>query len=202
VKFLKLLIVPAAVLLSVATAVPVFANHAEISAQLKCTQVGQVCFDLTVSTEDFPPEGREFKLTLLGHKKGDNADSFSQIGSSQTLKLENNLDNKVVNVCFETGSVTQFDEFKLKIEAVGSDLTVNGETAVTLGPFDNTCPTPTPTATATPTPTPTATASPVAALANTGGLDLRFPLIGLTVLVAGLALLLVSFSRGRSTPTK
>jgi hypothetical protein len=49
---------------------------------------------------------------------------------------------------------------------------------------------------------PTATATPAATLAGTGGFDFRFPLIGVTALVAGLALLLVSVSRGRSTPTK
>ena len=54
-------------------------------------------------------------------------------------------------------------------------------------------PAPTPTAsTATPTATPSALA-----LAPTGGPDLRLPLIGLTVIVAGLALFLISAGRRR-----
>jgi len=51
---------------------------------------------------------------------------------------------------------------------------------------------------------PTASASTVAAvtLAQTGGFDFRFPLIGLVLLVAGGALYLISASRGRSANTK
>ncbi|TMC11866.1 MAG: hypothetical protein E6J41_04680 [Chloroflexi bacterium] len=70
--------------------------------------------------------------------------------------------------------------------------------------------TPTPTATATPTsggsgggsPTPTASANTTVALAQTGGFDFRYPLIGLILLVAGGALFVVSASRGRSAQTK
>ncbi len=47
------------------------------------------------------------------------------------------------------------------------------------------------------------TANTTAALAPTGGFDFRFPLVGLAVLAAGLALFLVSSSRGwRSTGDK
>jgi len=75
-------------------------------------------------------------------------------------------------------------------------------------------PTPTPTATATPTatptpggggsgtPTPSASANTTVALAQTGGFDFRYPLIGLVLLVAGGTLLVVSASRRRSSDTK
>src|SRR5262249_32055168 len=49
------------------------------------------------------------------------------------------------------------------------------------------------------TPTPSASAAVTPTLAGIGGFDFRFPLIGLTALVAGLALLLISASRGRSS---
>ncbi len=75
--------------------------------------------------------------------------------------------------------------------------------------FPDKCPSPSPSpsssAPASPAPSSSAPASPSLAAANTalaatGGLDFRFPLVGLTVLVAGLALFLVSSSRGwRST---
>jgi hypothetical protein len=51
-------------------------------------------------------------------------------------------------------------------------------------------------------PTPTASANTTVALAQTGGFDFRFPLIGLVLLVAGGALFVVSASRGRSASTK
>jgi hypothetical protein len=74
-------------------------------------------------------------------------------------------------------------------------------------------PTPTPTAPATPTPTPSggsgggspspsASANTTVALAQTGGFDFRYPLIGLVLLVAGGALFVVSASRGRSSAAK
>jgi len=78
-----------------------------------------------------------------------------------------------------------------------------------------TAPTPTPTATPTATPTPTpsggsgggspspsASANTTVALAQTGGFDFRYPLIGLVLLVAGGALFVVSASRGRSSASK
>lgn len=93
------------------------AQHAEISARLNCTSATNVCFDLTVSTADFNPSTRHFTLTLLGHKKGDQTDTFNAIGSSQDLALDNNLDDKLVPVCVT--DVTGFDQFRLKIDAVG-----------------------------------------------------------------------------------
>jgi hypothetical protein len=54
-----------------------------------------------------------------------------------------------------------------------------------------------------PSPTATATATATATtLAQTGGFDFRFPLIGVVLLVAGGALYVVSASRGRSAGTK
>jgi hypothetical protein len=68
-------------------------------------------------------------------------------------------------------------------------------------PTESPTPTPTPTESSTAASealaaSPAASSSPVAAMAQTGGFDFRFPLAGLSLLVAGLALLLVSVSRG------
>jgi hypothetical protein len=219
-KVLRFVAIPAMVvgMLSLVTATA-YANHAQISATLNCTSATNVCFNLTVSTTDFPTGGRDITVTLLGHQTGDsNASHFTQIGTPQTVHLAKGLDNATVPVCFADVSAAGFDMFKIKIQAVGSQFDVNGSTYTTLGPFNNTCstqtPTPTPTPTATPTPTPTATsgatptptatatAETTVALAQTGGFDFRFPLIGLILLVAGGALYVVSASRGRSASSK
>jgi hypothetical protein len=203
-KVLKFLSVPVmgAGVLALMTAT-VAANHAEISAKLTCSSATKVCFDLTVSTADFSPDTRHFTLTLLGHKKGDASGKFTPIGQSQDLALQNNLNNAdVPNICFDNVTTTDFDSFKLDIEAVGDNLTVNGHTEVALGPFDSNCPTPlpspSPSVPASPSPSPSPSANTTVVLAQTGGFDFRFPLIGLTLLVAGGALYLVSASRGRS----
>jgi len=206
-KFLKLLGVPlmAVGMLTLMTA-GAYANHATIVAKLDCTSQTKVCFDLTVTTTDFPAQGgRDITVTLLGHKKGDAADKVTQIGQPQTVHLDKDLtDKKLPPVCFEDVKTTDFDSFSLEIKPDNAaDFTVNGKAKVVLGPFDNVCPTPTPTPTATPSATASPSASPSAnttvVLANTGGFDYRFPLIGLVILVAGAALFVVSASRGRST---
>jgi hypothetical protein len=193
------------------------ANEATVSAALNCTSSTKVCFTLTVSTQDFPDSGRQLTFTLLGHQKGAPSNTFTAIGTPQTITFQNNLDDAKSTLCFDQIDTTKFDSFELDIKAVGDSLTVNGKTEVQLGPFDNSCPTPTPTpatptpATPTPTqsggsgggtPTPTASANTTVALAQTGGFDFRYPLIGLVLLVAGGALFVVSASRGRSSASK
>ena len=158
--------------------------------------------------------------TLLGHMKGDAANAFKPVGQAQTMTFDNGLSNHQFQLCFDQVTTTSFDSFELQVQAVGSGLDVNGKNYVKLGPFQNNCmqstPTPTPTPTATPTPTPTATptgggngagsptptANTTAALAETGGFDFRYPLIGLVLLVAGGTLFVVSASRRRSAQTK
>lgn len=185
-----------------------YANHATIETALNCTSQTKVCFDLTVSTSQFPQQGRDITVTLLGHKKGDaDAKHFVPVGSSQTVHLNDNLDAKKIQVCFNDVKTSDFDAFELNIKPDNAeDFDINGKTEVTFGPFANNCPTPTPSpspsssasASPIPSPSPSASANTVAVLANTGGFDFRFPLIGLVVLVAGAALFVVSASRGRS----
>jgi hypothetical protein len=203
-KLLKILSIPAiaAGVLTLMTATA-YANTAEISAKLNCTSATKVCFDLKVSTADFPSEGRDITVTLLGHKKGDSSNNFNAIGQPQPVHLDQNLNNAIVSVCFDNVTTTDFDSFKLDIKVVGPNFTVNGGTEVTLGPFDNSCPTPSP----SPSPSPSTSTSPstspsattTTTLANTGGFDFRFPLIGLILLVAGGTLYVIGASRGRST---
>jgi hypothetical protein len=197
--------------LSMATA---SANHATIKAQLNCTSSTQVCFNLTVSTADFPTGGRDITATLLGHKKGDSSNDFVTVSGPQTVHLAQNLDNASIQLCFPNVTASNFDTFELDLKVVGDAFDINGQTEVKLGPFDNSCPTPSPSPTApTPTPTqtggsgggspaPSASANTTVALAQTGGFDFRYPLIGLILLVAGGALFVVSASRGRSSASK
>jgi len=187
------------------------ANHATIQAALNCTSSTRVCFNLTVSTADFPADGRDITATLLGHKKGDSdANHFVVVSGPQTVHLDQNLDDAAIKVCFPDVTTSDFDSFKLDLEVVGTEFDINGQTEVKLGPFANSCPapSPSPTPTATPTgngagsPNPGSSANTTVALAQTGGFDFRYPLIGLVLLVAGGALFVVSASRGRSSARK
>jgi len=204
-RVLKVLSIPLmAIGMLTALTATALADHAEIRAALNCTSAMKVCFDLTASTADFSPSTRHFTLTLLGHKKGDQTDTFNAIGSSQDLPLDNNLDDAVVQACFNVTDVIGFDKFRLKIDAVGESLTVNGQTSATLpstGGFTNNCPTSSTPPPPSPSPSPSA-ATTTSALAGTGGFDFRFPLIGLVLVVAGGALYLVSTGRGRSAQGK
>lgn len=194
------------------------ANHATIQAALNCTSSTRVCFNLTVSTSDFPSSGRDITATLLGHRKGDapTAD-LVVVSGPQTVHLDRNLDDASIQLCFPDVATSNFDAFELDLKVVGSEFDINGKTEVKLGPFVNNCPSPTPTPTAPPTATPSATpsggsgggspspsasANTTVALAQTGGFDFRYPLIGLILLVAGGALFVLSTSRGRSSAPK
>jgi hypothetical protein len=180
-----------------------YANHADIKAKLNCTSQTEVCFDLTVSTSDFPDTGRDIKVMLFGHAKNDaKADHFVPVGEAQPVHLDKDLKDKTISVCFKDVKTTDFDKFQIEIVAVQikpGDFDVNGMAKVTLGPFDNTCPTPAPSTPTPSTPTPTTSSNTGAVLASTGGFDFRFPLLGLAILVAGATLFVVSASRGRST---
>jgi hypothetical protein len=218
VKVLKLLVVPAVVLLSLVMAAPAFAHGVTAAklTQAEC-QNGQICVTLTGNVASGTDERHVFVDIFA---KG----SDQSLGEVKFVVPENHTGQTVAMTpdteCFKAVSGDSSATFILKIVKVTQkddktpgDLSLeltnsNPPQTIQFPTEDNKpveiknltlaqCPPP-----STPTPTPTATATPVAALANTGGLDLRFPLIGLTVLVAGLALLLVSFSRGRSTPTK
>src|SRR5262245_13032731 len=117
-----------------------YAQEATIQAQLDCTSATKVCFNLTVSTRDFPAEGRDISVTLLGHAKGAPANDFAVVSGPQTVHLDQNLDDAAIQVCFTGVNTPSFDTFELDIKAVGTGFTVNGKTEVALGPFTNNCP--------------------------------------------------------------
>jgi hypothetical protein len=228
VKLTRVLTMPAVLLFCLVMAVPAFADEtqvatqsdvATIQAQFSCTQVGKVCFTLTVTTQ-FVSAGRDVTLTLLGHKIGDPAGMLTTI-NSQTLHLDAGLDGATLPpICFDGVTTAPFDSFVLRIAVVGTAFTVNGKESVDLGAFTNNCPppptptptptprprpspspspSPTPTASLTASPTATPTASTTTGLAQTGGFNFVFLLIGLVVIVAGLAVYLVSASRTRGS---
>lgn len=134
------------------------------------------------------------------------------------VHLDRNLKDTVIRICVPAPSDVTFVQFVVQVEPVESDLTLtlNGSNAPHLLPgggaaflafLDNNCtkatPTPTPSPSASSTATPSPSASPVAmVLAQTGGLDLRFPLVGAVLLLLGSSLLLVAASRRRSSSTR
>jgi hypothetical protein len=215
VKLLKLLTAPAVLLMWAVMAVPASAHHVtQVTLSQTCdTTTGRICLELKGQIQP-DTDVRIVTLDLLG-KKGSAAPA--KVGEVTLTVPQNHGSAPVafdVTKCFDvvSGSFDSFSIVWVKVtDSAGApaDLTIalaNGPTftedqlpaTLVSGVQPCTARTPTPTATATPaTPTPTATAANTAALAQTGGFDFRLPLIGLTVIVAGLALFLVSASRGR-----
>jgi hypothetical protein len=223
VKLLKLLTAPAVLLMWAVMAVPASAHHVtQVTLSQTCdTTTGRICLELKGQIQP-DTDVRIVTLDLLG-KKGSAAPA--KVGEVTLTVPENHGSAPVafdVTKCFDvvSGSFDSFSIVWVKVtDSAGApaDLTIalaNGLTFTQdqlpatlvsgVQPCTAATPTPTPTATATATPgagagtpTPTATAANTAALAQTGGFDFRLPLIGLTVIVAGLALFLVSASRGR-----
>ena len=202
-KLLKLLIVPAVLLFSVVMAVPASAHEATSLAvtQAACTN-GQICINVDVTIPATGNDARQIKFELFGVKgqtvtdlkEGLIIDLPASTGTAQDLHIKNK--------CFEAVTGT-FDHFLIKYEGtVSGDLTLKDSEGNVIQPGDTVLDKITPCVTQT-SPAPTSPSPSAAAtsttLAGTGGFDFRFPLIGLTVLLAGLALLLVSASRGRST---
>lgn len=200
VKFVKLLTVPAVFLLSLALAVPAFAHSATITnLTASCNSDHKVCFDFDVTTSGLDSTGRDVLVDLI------NAQTNQVL---ETRREHLAIDTTHVHDCF-SAVVSTTTKLTIKIRVPnGSDLDLgDSQTSVdTQGCVPSQTPTPTPT-TPTPTPTqstggtPTATATTLA-LAQTGGFDYRFPLLGLVLLVAGGVLFVVSASRGRSAGTK
>ena len=217
VKLLKLLIVPAVLLFSVVMAAPAFAHNASITGlTASCDQTGKICVDFNVTTTGFDDNGRDILLNLRGRKP--NTSDFVDTGVIPVrVHLTKNLHDKNFHLCFPGAPPTGFDQFKVKItvppdvldsqgnpikdnegKPIKNDLELDEDSTLTSEAFSaSTCVAQTP---PTPqTPTPTSSAAAATTLAGTGGFDFRYPLVGLTALVAGLALLLVSASRGRSS---
>jgi uncharacterized surface anchored protein len=211
VKLLKLLTVPAVLLVSAMMAVPVSAHSATITNLMaSCNSDHKVCFDFDVTTSNFDATGRDVLVDLINTKTGTVVEELTEHLSSTTTHVHD---------CFMT-NVPTTTALTVKIRVPkGSDLDLgDSQTTVdTQGCTSAATPTPTPSATPTATPTPTSTpsggsgggtptATPTAntavPLAQTGGFDFRYPLIGVILLVAGGALLVVSANRGRSSASK
>ncbi len=185
-RLLKLLTLPAVLLLTGLLAIPVYANHAKVTELTgTCKQTGQICFHIVFTPDDIPADGsRTITVKLLGRHEGSN--DFVETGVSKDITIPGSQNRKeqTVDACFDqvdtSSTVTNSDKFECQ----------------------KSTPTPTPSHSASATPSPSASANTVAVLAETGGFDFRFPLIGLALLVAGGALYLISASRGRSADSK
>lgn len=199
-KLVKLLIVPAMLLLTVALAVPAFAHSATITdLKASCSSDKKVCFDFDVKTRDFDANGRDVLVDLVDTK---------QNKVLETLKEHLSQDSTHVHDCF-TGAIAAATALTIRIRVPqGSDLEL-GDSKTSVDTAGCVSSSPSPTATSTPSgsgggsPSPSSSsATTTVALAQTGGLDFRFPLIGLVLLVAGGTLYVVSASRGRSAGSK
>jgi len=210
VKLLKLLIVPAVLLFSVAVAAPTFAHHlSKATLTETCKSNGQICLQLTGEVAE-GTDARTVVVQLFGDSSttplGEVQFSIPKFDSDHPEKNQVNETE-----CFQAVTTGNFAHFNIKWVKVldkdgkAADLVIELNDAtldsknlpITLFRDVQPCvaaPPPTPQ-----TPTPTASAAVTTTLAGTGGFDFRYPLVGLTVLVAGLALLLVSASRGRSS---
>lgn len=207
-KLVKLLIVPAVALLSLGLAVPAFAHSASLTITSTCdTHTGKICVDLKGTLAD----DNDARTIILG--------LFPAGSQAQTpletlqITLPSNRDGK--HSQFDSGSVC-FDAVKgvsgpFDVKYLGTvgdqdlALTINdkpvdkGDVVLKgVATCTATSPSPSPSASAS-APAATPSATPVATLAQTGGFDFRYPIIGLAVVVVGLGLFLVSMSRGRRT---
>jgi hypothetical protein len=168
------------------------------------TSLGEIEFKLPASNGST----QQFDQTLCFNAVNSNASGFTVKAVKVTDSSGNSSDLRI-----QIGSTTiTFPLGKYQAPpTVGETGSCQAMQSPTPTPSPNGTPTPTPTA-PTPTatsggngagsPTPTASANTTAALAETGGFDFRFPLIGLVLLVAGGALFVISASRGRSAQTK
>jgi len=190
VKLLKLLIVPAVLLFSVVMAAPASAHGATITnLTASCNSDHKVYFAFDVVTSDFDQAGRDVLVDLVDTQQNKVLETKTEHLSATTTHVTD---------CFDT-VVSTTTSLTIKIHVPeGSDLDLGGS-QTSVDTHGCVAPSPSPSAPA-PSPSPSASAAATSTtLAGTGGFDFRFPLIGLTVLLAGLALLLVSASRGRST---
>lgn len=200
-KLLKLLCIPAAVAAAALAAVPVYAHNATVSnIAVTCTGGTKLCLTFHADLEN--SEGRDVTVTVHGIK----GTADTTLGTFKVHltpgQHDYSKDSTGKDLCVQV-TAGQFDSFKVTIVPTDEanndlDLTVNGPTTF---PGSTCVAAQSPPATSSPSPS--ASASPVAqALAATGGFDYRFPLLGLPILVGGLALLLVTVARGRRSETK
>ena len=212
-KILKLLTVPVVLLLSLAVATPALAHGlAGATVNIKCDQqAGRICVTLEGDIEPgnaarfvffqvfehgstTPLDVIEFSLPAFDSGPGAN----NHFKDTQCFKvLSSNATSFTVKIVKVTSDAAGSNPSDLTLHLSTGDVAFDQDhqPITPVGDTDR-CVAPTPTPQ---TPTPTASAAVTTTLAGTGGFDFRYPLIGLTALVAGLALLLVSASRGRSS---
>ena len=187
-KLLKILIVPAVLLFSVVLAAPAFAHQATITnLTASCNSDHKVCFAFDVTTKDFDQNGRDVLVDLVDTQQNNKVLETKTEHLSATTTHVTDCFNSVVST---TTSLT----IKIHLPQ-GSDLDLD-ESQTSVDTHGCVAPSP------SPSPSPSASASAATTtttLANTGGFDFRFPLIGLTLLVAGGTLYVIGASRGRST---
>jgi hypothetical protein len=226
VKLLKLLTVPAVLLFCAVMAVPASAHALQNAAvTVGCgtgDHAGHVCVTLTGDIA----RGNEERFIFVDVHAQDATQSLGRISFDLPAFNADGNNHFSQMKCFPATTGSNATAFTLVVKVTSDarghtpsdlslqfatgesvDVTANNQPVTAAVDGTDKCPAPTPTPTRTPTRTATPTATPSAnttvALAQTGGFDFRFPLIGLTVLVAGLALFLVSASRGRrSTGSK
>lgn len=169
----------------------------DIFAKGSNTSLGEVEFDVPAFNQD---SDNHFSQTLCFPAVS--GDSFVIKVVKVTSDSEGNSPSDLT-INLKGGGSIQFTSDEQKPQKVAETGACTQSTP-TPTPSPSSSSTPTPTPSSTPgqgagSPTPSPSAQTVATLANTGGFDFRLPLIGLTVIVAGLALFLVSASRGRQS---
>jgi len=208
VKLLKLLTVPAVLVVSAMMAVPVFANHATVSKlTATCDNTQKICFHIEFTPSDIPNGGsRTITVELFGEAKGSTTFTDTKVGHQITIDSTENGKLQTVDFCFDKSAidVSKFAQFEVQvIPGDNIDLGTGGVNVSQVFECPASTPTPpTPTASGSGGGSPTPTANTAVPLAQTGGFDFRYPLIGLILLVAGGALFVVSASRGRSSAPK
>ena len=207
-KLIKLLTVPAVLLFSLLMAAPVSATNTlqQATVTVGCgteTHAGEVCvtltgdietgnakrfvfFDLfaTGSNTPLPDEEIVFHLPAFNTEDATKNHFKKKICfPAVTNSTANSFVVKVVKVTRDSEGKHPSD---LVLKLPGGNITFDShdQPSTAVGSTDKCL----------------APSASTAALAQTGGLDYRFPLIGLTVIVAGLALFLVSASRARRSP--
>jgi hypothetical protein len=218
-KVLKLLTVPAVLLLALVLNVPVSAHQlTNVTVTVACqTSSGQVCVTLT---GDIPATGNDarkvfFDLFASGSNKSldeiefdlpaSNGNSVQHFSKTLCFKaISDDIPGFTVEVVKVTDTQGNPSDLDITIGVKTIHFTANSQPATPVGDTGKCAP-----LKSTPTPptggggaTPTPTANTTVALAQTGGFDFRLPLIGLVLLVVGGVLFVVSASRGRSTQTK
>lgn len=227
-KLLKLLTVPAVLLAGLVLAMPASAHTlTNVTVNVVCDAFeGQVCVTLT---GDIPATGNDarnvfFDLFAAGSSKSlgeiefnlpaSNGNSVQHFNKMLCFKpVTDNVPGFTVDVVKVTDTQGDLSDLAITIGSKTIDFTPDHQPATPVGDTGKcappgqgtptpTPPTPTPSGNGAGSPSPSSSANTTVALAQTGGFDFRYPLIGLVLLVAGGALFVVSASRGRSSTTK